>query len=86
MDDYLLGFSLSEEDLELYFRLGWLIVDLEGVEISRLDLDRINGTAYWLSWRDVQLYSSFSSLMYSLSYSQSYNLWVVMNYLRMLAT
>lgn len=86
MDDYLLGFSLSEEDLELYFRLGWLIVDPEGVEISRLDLDRVNGTAYWLSWRDVQLYSSFSSLMYSLSYSQSYNLWVVMNYLRMLAT
>lgn len=37
MDDYLLGFSLSEEDLELYFGLGWLIVYPEGVEISRLD-------------------------------------------------
>lgn len=86
MDDYLLGFSLSEKDLELYFGLGWLIVYPEGVEISRLDLDRINCTAYWLSWMDVQLYSSFSSLMYSLSYSQSYNLWVAMNYLRMLAT
>lgn len=57
MDDYLLGLSLSKKDLELYFRLRLLVVDLEGVEIACLYLNRRDVTAYWLSWMDAQMYS-----------------------------
>ena len=49
MNDNLLCLSLSKEDLEFYCRLRLLVVNLEGVEITRLDLNRIDVTAYWLS-------------------------------------